>query len=266
MKLTYRLIGKITGIMKRPPEIRALIIDDEQRATNILRLLIEQNFPDIHHVFTANTAAAGVALIKEIQPDLLFLDIRMPKMNGFELLDKVKDHSFEVIFTTAHDQYAIQAIRVSAIDYLLKPIQIEDLTAAIQRFLDQLQPDTNWQNRYKNLVHNLEQKENTRLHRLAIPGQEGTIFLEIADILRCEASNNYTFIFLKDGNKYLASKTLKEYEEALKEYNFLRVHKSHLVNTNQVKKVDGEQLVLSDGSRVEMSRRRKPFVLLQLKQ
>lgn len=244
---------------------RTLIIDDESRATNVLKILLKRNFPFLDQIYTANSAKAGLRLIEKQKPDLVFLDIRMPDMNGFELLQKVKECNFEVIFTTAYDQYAIQAIRVSAIDYLLKPIQLEDLKAAIERFKQQRQVQTDWQKRYSNLMHNLDQKQKPNSHRLAIPSAEGTIFLNVTDILRCEASNNYTYIYLKNGGKHLVAKTLKEYEEALKEYHFLRTHKSHLVNMSQVVKVIREQLVLSDGSQVEMSRRRKPLILLHLK-
>ena len=247
--------------------IKALLIDDEQRALNVLRLLILHHIPAIGKILLANGATEGIRLIKKEKPDLVFLDIQMPFMDGFELLQEVQgEHTFEVIFTTAYSEYAIRAIRSSAIDYLLKPIQVEDLIAAVSRYQAQNRDQSEWQKLYQNLVHNLQHQEEQSEHRLALPSQEGTFFLNIADIIRCEASSNYTLFFMKDKKKYVASKTLKEYESILQEHDFIRVHKSHLINKKQVKGILGDQLLMSDDSKVEISRRRKAWVLHELGQ
>lgn len=252
--------------MKKTKKIKALIIDDESRAINVLRLLIQNHVPEIDTVISSNQPDEALYLIQEAKPDLLFLDIQMPHMNGFELLQALPEHPFEVIFTTAFNQYAIQAIRISAIDYLLKPIQVAELKTAVKRFIAQKNtPTKNWDKLYKNFVNNLENKIDLQAHRLPISSQEGTLFLSITDILRCEASSNYTYFFMLDGTRHLASKTLKEYEDSLQSHYFLRVHKSHLINMKHVTECVGNELFLTNGSKVEISRRRKAYVLHQLK-
>lgn len=250
--------------MEKESKIKALIIDDEPRAVNMLRILIKKFIPEIHLIMSANDPKKGLAILETSQPDILFLDIQMPLMNGFELLRQAPMQNTEVIFTTAFSQYAVQAIRVSAIDYLLKPIEVEELKAAVARYLEKKNSNQDWKGRYENLIHNLKIQENQQ-QRLALSSLEGTIYIDIKDIIRCEASSNYTYFFMIEGKKHIASKTMKEFEDILKEHHFIRVHKSHLVNINHVKEYSGEHVFLSDNSQIIVSRRRKSFVLMKLK-
>lgn len=245
--------------------IKAIIVDDERRARNILRVLIEKHAPQITEIIEADGGIEGLYLIKEHQPDVVFLDIEMPFMNGFDLLSELSKRNFDIIFTTAYDQYAIKAIRYSALDYLLKPINIQELKNAVQRLIEKKNSTPNKGGLYQNFLHNLKNIE-TDIPRLAIATKENTVFFDIKNIMRCEASNNYTFFYLKNGKKFLSSKTLKEYDAILSEYNFFRVHKSHLVNLNYVHELTSKGvLIMRDQSTVEVSRRKKQMVLEQLK-
>lgn len=245
--------------------LKALIIDDESRARNILRILIQKYVPSITELHSADGAIEGLKLIKEHQPHIVFLDIEMPFMDGFGLLSEVEKRNFALIFTTAYDQYAIKAIRFSALDYLLKPIDIEELKAAIQRFLKTRNLKRENGRLYKNFLTNFENIHGTSPN-LAISTQEGVAIFQIEDIVRCEASSNYTIFYLKNGKKFVASKTLKEYDIILSEHHFFRVHKSHLVNLDYAQKVlKTNVLQMSDGSEVDISRRKKVLLLEQLK-
>jgi two-component system LytT family response regulator len=238
------------------PAVKAMIVDDEERAISVLRALIEKYTPEITVLESVNNASDAYYKIKEFQPDLLFLDIQMPFMNGFDLLNKIEQINFDIIFTTAFNQYAIKAIRFSALDYLLKPIDIAELRGAVNRHLQrrQAQPQTAMQ--YQNLLNNLAAKSNDQF-RLAISGSQGMQFFAIDEIIRLEGDRNYTQFYLTKDRKYLSSKTLKEYEDILTEKGFVRVHKSHLVNAAFVSTVSNDgRMLLKDGTDVEISRRR----------
>lgn len=240
--------------------IKALIVDDEQKACSILKTLLERCAPEITAIEVVHNAMDAYFKINEWKPELVFLDIQMPFMNGFDLLNKLEEINFDVVFTTAFNQYAIQAIRFSALDYLLKPIDVEELTNAVQRFLlrrNSVAP-TNLQ--YQNLVHNLAARKNDEF-TLAIHGNQGMQFLKINEIIRLEGDRNYTMFYLSGERKHLASKTLKEYEELLNDKGFVRIHKSHLVNSIFVDSLSQDGIVLmKDKSQVEVSRRRLPDV------
>lgn len=251
--------------MEAKIKIKALIIDDEARSINMLKLLLEKHVKEVDILGFTSDPIVGLEMINSLQPELIFLDIQMPYMDGFELLKKAGNFKGEVVFTTAFNEYAIQAVRVSAIDYLLKPIMIEDLKRAIDRFLIKQKEERNWQARYENLMHNLAQQNDVQQHRLAISSLEGIVFIAIENILRCESSSNYTYFFLKNGKKQVASKTLKDFETILQEHHFIRIHKSHLVNKKEVKECLGDTLVLTDGTILRISRRRKSFVRMELK-
>lgn len=245
--------------------IKALIVDDESKARNILRILIDKHIPTISEVQFAASGMEALEILKTFEPNLLFLDIEMPFMDGFDLLAEIDKRNFDIIFTTAYDQYAIKAIRFSALDYLLKPISHEELQLAVNRFLEKKQLKSENGKLYKNFLSNLN-NINTDTPRLAITTQEGTIVFNIYEIIRCEASSNYTLFYLNNKQKFIASKTLKEYDEILSEYGFFRVHKSHLVNLGQVSKVNAQgYLELKDGSSVEVSRRKKQLLIERLK-
>jgi len=245
--------------------IKALLIDDEPSAVNTLQLMLQRYVPEITTNRATNDPQEGLALINSFQPDLLFLDIQMPVLDGFELLKKVSKFPFQIIFTTAHDQYAIRAIRFSALDYLLKPIDADELRAAFEKYLIRRTEAPANQALYQNLMHNISAGDKKDF-KLAVPTIDGTFFYFPDEIVRLEGESNYTRLFFTDKKPLLISRTLKEYEELLADHGFIRVHKSHLVNKKHVVnyKNDG-QLVLSDQSKVEVSRRRKEEVIEALK-
>ncbi len=244
--------------------IKAIIVDDESRARNILKILIEKHVPAITTLYLAESASKAMELIEEHSPNIVFLDIEMPYMDGFGLLSAIEKRNFEVIFTTAFDQYAITAIRFSALDYLLKPIATEELIQAVDRFLKKRNLKNENGKLFKNFLTNLDNMSNEN-PRLAISSQEGVALFDVSEIMRCEASNNYTLFFLKNKKRFIASKTLKEYDEILSEYGFFRTHKSHLVNLSYVDRLSPEGiLILNDGTSVEVSRRKKPLLSKRL--
>lgn len=235
---------------------KALIIDDEEKAVGILQTLILKNIPEITSIETVYNVMDAFYKIKEFQPDLVFLDIQMPFMNGFDLLNKLEEINFDVIFTTAFNQYAIKAIRFSALDYLLKPIDVTELRNAVDRHLERKKSTSQTNLQYKNLVKNLAAKNDGQFS-LAVHGSQGMQFLTIDEIIRLEGDRNYTNFILTNNRKLLSSKTLKEYEEILVEKGFLRVHKSHLVNRMFISTLTADgYLLLNDQSQVEVSRRR----------
>lgn len=239
--------------------IKALIVDDEEKAREVLQALIEMYIPEITTVETTGSPMEAVGLIRHFQPDILFLDVVMPRMNGFDVLNTLDEWNFDVIFTTAYNNYAIQAIRFSALDYLLKPIDPDELRTAVDRFLEKRQ--TERKTLYQNLVHNLNASRSSDF-RLAVTTTEGTFFYNTGEIIRCEADSNYTQFYLTQNRKFIASRTLKEYDEMLTEHGFLRVHKSHLVNLDFVEDYLGRGFVrLKDQTEIEVARRRREAVL-----
>lgn len=245
--------------------IKALIIDDETTAVKTLSLMIQHYLPQITSVKTTTDPYEGLLLIKNFEPHLLFIDIQMPLMNGFELLKQVPQLNFSIIFTTAHDEYAIDAIRFSALDYLLKPIDTDELQNAFSRFMDKLQANTASQPLYNNFMYNLTVKDKKDF-KLALPTLQGTFFYKPEEIIRLEGESNYTKFFFTNKTSLLTSHTLKGYEEILLNYGFLRVHKSHLVNkAHVINYMPDGLLTMTDLSKVEISRRRKEDVLEVLK-
>jgi two-component system LytT family response regulator len=245
--------------------LKVLLIDDEERATDSLRLMIEKGIPEITQVMVCNDSRKAADVIHNFQPGLVFLDIQMPHMNGFELLEKMPNKNFKIIFTTAYNEYAIQAIRFSAFDYLLKPIDMEELQTSVYRFLE---GNNDYKQQYellKNIMHNI-QAPTANEFRLALPTKEGVHFLSPQEIIRCESLGNYTKFFVVNNRIYLISKTLGEYDGLLSPYNFIRTHKSHLVNRTFISFIDHDGFViLKDNTKVEVSRRRKEEVMAALK-
>ena len=245
--------------------LKVLLIDDEERATDSLRLMIQKAIPEIGQVMVCNDSRKAADIIHHFQPGLIFLDIQMPHLNGFELLEKMPNKNFKIIFTTAYNEYAIQAIRFSAFDYLLKPIDIEELKSSVQRFLE---GNDDYKEQFallKNIMHNI-QAPSPEEFRLALPTKEGVHFLLPDEIIRCESLGNYTKFFAINSRNYLISKTLGEYDALLSPYNFIRTHKSHLVNRKFISFIDHDGFViLKDDTKVEVSRRRKEEVLAALK-
>jgi two-component system, LytTR family, response regulator len=245
--------------------IKVLIIDDEMKARNVLRHYIQNFIPEISLIIDAESVDAAIEVLKNFEPDIVFLDVEMPHKNGFQFLMEISEPSFDVIFTTAYNQYAIQAIRFSALDYLLKPVDPDELQAAVQRHLEKKEVKQTQKALYHNLVSNISKKE-VKDFKIAVPSAEGFYFFEIDDILRLEADRSYTHIHLVNKRPFIASKTLKHFEDMLEEFNFIRTHKSHLVNPRHVTRLtsDHEFVLLSDGSKVEVSRRKKEDVQKQL--
>ena len=245
--------------------LKVLLIDDEERATDALRIMIERTIPEIQQVMVCNDPRKAADIIHSFQPGLVFLDIQMPHMNGFEVLEKMPNKNFKIIFTTAYNEYAIQAIRFSAFDYLLKPVDIEELQASVHRFLESNEDYKQQFELLKNIMHNI-QAPSAGEFRLALPTKEGVHFLQPGEIMRCESLGNYTKFIASNGKNYLISKTLGEYDMLLTPHNFIRTHKSHLVNKKFISFIDHDGfVVLKDNSKVEVSRRRKEEVMEALK-
>jgi two-component system LytT family response regulator len=245
--------------------LKVLLIDDEERATDSLRLMIQKAIPEIQQVMVCNDSRKAADIIHHFQPGLVFLDIQMPHLSGFEVLEKMPNKNFKIIFTTAYNEYAIQAIRFSAFDYLLKPVDIEELQACVTRFLENNEDYKQQYELLKNIMHNI-QVPSPEEFRLALPTKEGVHFLNPAEICRCEAIGNYTKFITAPGRSYVISRTLGEYDTLLTPHGFIRTHKSHLVNKKFISFIDHDGFaVLKDSSKIEVSRRRKEEVMAALK-
>jgi two-component system, LytTR family, response regulator len=237
--------------------ITAVIIDDEAKGRLALREKLQHYCPEVVVLAEATDGATALQIINEQQPQLIFLDIEMPRMNGFEMLNQLPEKNFNIIFTTAYDQYAIKAIKYAALDYLLKPIDIEELKTAVAKTMTVNKMNTEKQ--VQLLQQNIRHPKKS-FHKLAIPSLDGLLFYDINDIVHLAASSNYTTIYFNDKTKMMASKTLKEFEELLPEDIFFRTHHSHLINLHYIKryiKGDGGQIELQNGTYVDVSRRKK---------
>lgn len=246
-------------------KIRSLIIDDEAPNRQNLARLLDRYCPDIEIVGEAENSVSGILAIEKLYPDLIFLDIRMPGGDAFEMLEQIPGNGSEIIFITAYDEYAFRAFEFNALDYLLKPVNFKKLISAVSRAKEKIRiKEENY--RLKNLVANLEREY--RDQKIALPQEDKTEFIAVRDIIRCQADSNYTRFHLVNDKSLIVSKTLKEYEMALREHNFYRVHNSHLVNLDHVRALsrrDGGCLEMADGSCVPISRTRKDEVFGLLK-
>ena len=237
------------------------MVDDEQSSLDLLNWLIGQYCPDISQVQQARSVADALPIINKWKPDIVFLDIQMPHQSGFELLNSIEEWKFEVIFTTAFNDYAIQAIRFSALDYLLKPIDGQELQKAVERFKAKRIYAPAGQVLFRHFLQNLSSGRREKF-KLALADVNDIKYVALDEIIRLQADSNYTHIFLKDKKPFVSAKTLKEYDEILEGHHFLRVHKSHLVNPQHITQYDRSGLLtLSDGSVVEVSRRKKEYVM-----
>jgi two-component system LytT family response regulator len=232
--------------------VKALVIDDENRTRELIVKMINSFGFEIEAIQGGNNVKTGIESIETEEPDLVILDIQMPDGTGFDLLKGLKHRNFEVIFVTAHEEYAIKAIKFSALDYILKPVDLSELRSAVEKAIeavDQKKEETQFEALQQNI--NPNQKR-----RLVLKTQESVHVVDLDNIIRCEADRNYTSFFLVGGKKILVSKTLKEYETLLTGYNFLRVQQSHLINLDYVDrydKGDGGSVVMKDGSEVPLS-------------
>lgn len=244
--------------------IKAIIVDDEPHCCEVLSMLLEKYCPEVAVEAVCYSSTDALTLLSNTTARLVFLDIEMPHMNGFQLLEKLPAINFELIFTTSYDQYAIKAIRFSALDYLLKPIDREELQIAVRRAAQRLQSPLPQQ--FEILLQKLMQPA-TQVSRIALPTMEGLQLIPIESIISCTSSSNYTILSLKENQKLIVSRTLKEIEEMLDEHTFLRVHHSYVVNLNEIRKYikgEGGSLIMSDGSSVDVSRSKKEQLMKKL--
>jgi len=244
--------------------IKAIIIDDEPYCCEILAGMLEECCPDVEVIATCRNGNEGLSSIRQLSADLVFLDVEMPKMNGFEMLEKLPSIDFNLIFTTSYDQYALKAFRFSAIDYLLKPIDREELHKAVQKVLKRSQAPLPQQ--LEILMQKIHQPA-TSVNKIALATMEGLQMIPIDTIISCESDDNYTIFLLKDKKKIVVSSTLKEIEEILEDHSFVRVHRSYLVNLNEIEKYlkgEGGYLVMSDGTTIDVSRSKKEVLLKKL--
>jgi len=244
--------------------LNVVIIDDEPDAIKFIQGIIEEYCPDLNVAGTANSAREGVTLINQVRPDLVFLDVQMPHGSGFDLLASFPEKTFDVIFITAFNHYAIQAIKFSAVDYILKPVNINEFIDAVNK-VKQKRSSKEYRNLdFGNLLENLKAPVPSKL---AIPTNEGIEYLNTSEIIRVEADRSYSWFHLTDKRKYLVSRNLKEYQELLQDLNFFRPHNSHLINMIYVKKFirhEGGYIEMSDGSTVPISRGKRDLFLLQM--
>jgi len=245
--------------------IKAIIIDDEMHCIKRLEFMLA-DVKDIVEICGAfQSVETGIKAIKEIKPDLIFLDVEINNETGFDLLKKVPAINFEVIFTTAYDKYAVQAFKFSALDYLLKPVEENELMQALNKLHEKI-ASKQTAKKFESLFHNLNATNNTS-KKICVPVVNGIEFITVNKILRCESDINYTTIFMLNKQKLTVAKTLKEFEELLSDYNFYRVHNSHLINLAYIKhynKGHGSFVTMEDGSEIEVSVRRKDEFLKKL--
>jgi two-component system LytT family response regulator len=244
--------------------ITTIIVDDERNSCEALQILLKDCCPELQLAAICYSGEEALQKIQLLHPQLIFLDIEMPNMNGFQLLEQLNWLDFDLIFTTSYDQYAIKAIKFSALDYLLKPVDREELEKAVQKVIKKIN------NTVPQQLEILLQKINhpsTPVQRIALPTMQGLELVPVNSIISCSANNNYTEFFLSDKKRILVSRTLKETEEILEDYNFLRVHHSYIINLNEIVryiKGEGGYLIMTDGSSVDVSRSKKELLMQKL--
>lgn len=244
--------------------IKCVIVDDELRARNGLKKLLETYCEGVAVVGLAESVAMAKTVIAETAPDLVFLDIDMPGGDGFDLLENTDNITFEVIFATAYDQFALKAIKFSALDYLLKPIDLEELIMAVEKARQRRGTKPN-EAKYQSLKTNIAKKT---LERIALPAADGLVFVSIKEVVRLQSDGSYTVFHIGAGKSILVAKALGEYEDILAENGFFRTHHSHIININRVQKYvrgRGGYVVMDDGSSVDVSARKKDEFLALLK-
>jgi two-component system LytT family response regulator len=241
-------------------EIKAIIVDDEQHCIDALQTMLQKKCPEVTVLGGVNSVKEAKDLITELQPDVVFLDVEMPHQNGFELLKLFDKITFDVIFTTAYEQYALKAIKFNALDYLLKPFSVKELQDAVQKCVSRRngQAETST-SPLEVFLQNMKTLHQTH-KKIALPTINGLVFMPVQNIVRCESTGNYTRIFFTDKKNLMVSRPLKEFEELLTDVDFFRVHNSHLINLQQMQSYiqgEGGFALMSDGTQVEISRRRK---------
>lgn len=246
--------------------IKTIIIDDEKHAISGLKYELSMNCPQVAVIGETTDPKEGIHLVQELKPNLIFLDIEMPTMNGFELLKNISGKiDFDVIFVTAYDQYAIKAFKFSAVDYLLKPVNSNELKDAI-RLLEKRKYSFNNEH-FEALLSNISKKNNT-LEKIVLPTSKGLEFIEVKQIIRCESDSNYCKVFLTNNEFLFLAKTLKEIESILFEYGFYRIHNSHLIALDHIARyqnIDGGVIEMKDGTSIPVARSKKNEFLKRFK-
>lgn len=244
--------------------IRAIAVDDEIRSLKLLLNLLKEHCPQVQVVGTAQTVDQAFQLLTQMKPDVLFLDIQMQGETGFDLLSKIQDIPCDVIFITAHENYALKAIKFSALDYLLKPIDIEELKIAVGK-IGMNNKTTQLNLKIKSFLSNLN-LNSSESFQIALATSEGLSILQIQDIIYLRSDRQYTFFILRSGEKIMTSKNLGEYEELLLSHHFFRIHHSLIINLKEVKKFmkgDGGSVLMSNGDILEIAKRKKDLFLKQ---
>ena len=237
--------------------LKAILIDDELPSLQNLEQKIVEFCPDIHIVASTQKPEDAIRLIEQHHPDVIFLDIEMPRMNGFKMLEEISEKDFDIVFTTAYSLYAIDAVRISAFDYLVKPVAVKDLQNCVARLLKNKSKQTT--EKLDVLRQNLSDSRSQN-DKIIISTNEGVEFIEINQIMRIESSSNYSKIYFKDGKSLLVTKLLKDFEEMLIPYRFYRIHNSHLINLSYIKKYirgDGGQVIMQNDEVIDVARRKK---------
>ena len=238
-------------------QLKAILVDDELPSLENLQQKLGEFCPDINVIATAQKPEEAIRLIEHHQPDVIFLDIEMPRMNGFKMLEEIKEKDFDIVFITAYNHYAIDAIRISAFDYLVKPVPVKDLQNSVNRLINthRRQIPEKLDVLRQNLSNSRSQND-----KITIVTNEGVDFYEIQQIIRIESSSNYSKIHFKDGKILLVTKLLKDFEEILTPYRFYRIHNSHLINLSYIKKYlrgDGGQVIMQNDEVIDVARRKK---------
>lgn len=242
--------------------MRALIIDDEKKARETIKSVIQLYCPDILIVGEADSVKTGIDLISGENPDLIFLDINLNDGTGFDLLKKISLINFKTIFITAYQEFALKAFRFSALDYILKPINPDELVIAVEKAKSNLVKE-NMSMKFETFISNME-NITKEVKKIVLKTSDSIHVISVNEIVRCEADSNYTVFFLTNGKKILVSNTLKEYDEMFSSYHFFRAHQSHLVNINYIssyEKKEGGYLIMKDKSKVPVSMRKKESLL-----
>jgi two-component system, LytTR family, response regulator len=238
--------------------LRAILVDDEENALNSLKQKIMQHCSSVEIVAACTVPDEAIEKINLLQPDILFLDIEMPGMNGFSFLQKLDHKNVEVIFVTAYDHYAVKAIRFSALDYLVKPVDLDELKAAVERATQKR--NITMPNRRLELLLDQVSRPQKSFNKIAIPTHEGMQFIKVSDIIFLEAHTNYTHISVNGNLKYIVSRTIKDFEEILPTETFFRIHNSYIINKDYLEKYirgEGGQVVLSNGTVLDVAKRKK---------